>query len=126
MAGVIVLLLAVLGWMFTQRDTGDGGALREGEGELVVTTRLPGARVKVDGKDAGVTELVTATGGAAPVAMATLRMQSGAHVIEVQLGNGEPRVVPVMIRAGVQTAQYVELPDPLPAPKRPAEKTRKK
>jgi len=73
--------------------------------------------VKVDGKDAGVTPVI-------------VRLQSGPHTVEVQAagGKGEPRVVPVMIRAGVQTAQYVELPDPPPLspPKAPAEKGRKK
>ena len=118
MAGVIVLLLAVVGWLFTRPSSdggGDSGALKAGEGELVVTTRTPGAAVKVDGKDAGVTP-------------ATIRLQSGAHVIEVQMGKGEPRVVPVMIKAGVQTAQYVELTEakPLPPPKVPAEKGRKR
>src|SRR4030095_1687901 len=84
MAGVIVLLLAVVGWMFLRPSDSGGAGLRSGQGELVVTTRNPGARVKVDGKDAGATP-------------ATLRLESGPHVIEVQMGKGEPRVVPVMI-----------------------------
>jgi hypothetical protein len=110
MAAVIVLLLAAVGWLMT-RDT---GAPRAGEGELVVESRPPGARVVVDGKDSGVT----------PV---TLRLPAGAHVLEVQAGKSEPRVIPLMIRAGVQTAQYIELQQPplLPAPP-PAEKTRKR
>lgn len=112
MGGVIVLLLAVVGYMFT-RPKEDNGALRAGEGELAISTRTPGATVKVDGKDSGVTPL-------------TVRLMNGPHVIEVRLGNGEPRVVPVMIKAGVQTAQYVELPDPLPPPKAPPEKTKKR
>jgi hypothetical protein len=116
MAGVIVLLLAVVGFMFTRGGGGgDDGALRSGEGELVVTTRTPGAQVKVDGKDAGVTP-------------ATIRLTAGPHTVEVQMGKGEPRVVPVMIKAGVQTAQYVEIPDPPPIspPKAPAEKGKKR
>jgi hypothetical protein len=117
MAGVIVLLLAVVGFMFTRGGSsgGDSGALKAGEGELVVTTRTPGAQVKVDGKDAGVTP-------------ATIRLQSGPHTIEVQAGKGEPRVVPVMIRAGATTAQYVEIPDapPISPPKAPAEKGKKR
>ena len=111
MAALIVVLIGVVGWQWMGRDT--GGGLRSGQGELVVTTRNPGAAVKVDGKEAGTTP-------------ATIRLQSGPHTIEVQLGSGEPRVVPVMIKPGVQTAQYVELPDPLPPPKAPAEKTRKR
>jgi hypothetical protein len=112
MAGVIVLLIAVVGWLMMRPAT-DSGALKAGEGELVISTRNPGASVKVDGKESGVTPL-------------TVRLQSGPHSIEVRMGSGEPRVVPVMIKAGVQTAQYVELPEALPPPKPPAEKTRKR
>ena len=61
-------------------------------------SRPPGARVSVDGKERGVT----------PV---TLRLPSGAHVLEVQVGKSEPRVIPLTIQAGVQTAQYIELQD---------------
>jgi hypothetical protein len=113
MGAVIVLLLAAVGWLLMSPR--DGNALRDGEGELVVTTRNPGAAVKLDGKDVGVTP-------------ATVRLPSGAHIIEVQQGSGEPRVIPVMIRAGVQTAQYVELPEPPPLspPKAPDEQSRKR
>ncbi|HYE87754.1 MAG TPA: PEGA domain-containing protein, partial [Vicinamibacterales bacterium] len=106
---VIALLLGVIGWLSTR----DSGEPQPGEGELVVTTRAPGASVAVDGKPAGVTPL-------------TITLSSGAHVVEVKVGAGEPRVVPVMIRAGVQTAQYVEMPEPLLPPKPPAEKSRKR
>jgi hypothetical protein len=111
MGGVILLLLAVVGWMLT-RDT---GGPRSGEGELNVQSRPTGATVSVDGKQSGVTPI-------------TLRLSSGTHVLEVKLGNSEPRVIPLTIRAGVQTAQYVELqePQPISAPKPPAEKTRKR
>lgn len=111
MGAVILVLIALVGWLLT-RDT---GAPRSGEGELVVTSRPPGATVSVDGKNSGVTPI-------------TLRLASGAHVLEVKMGNSEPRVIPLMIRAGVQTAQYVELqePEPISPPKPPAEKTRKR
>ena len=89
---MIVLLLGLVGWLWT-RDT---GAPRAGEGELVVESRPPGARVSVDGTERGVT----------PV---TLRLPSGAHVLEVQVGKSEPRVIPLTIQANVQTAQYIEL-----------------
>jgi len=92
LGAVIVLLLGLVGWLWT-RDT---GAPRAGEGELVVQSRPPGARVSVDGTERGVT----------PV---TLRLPSGAHVLEVQVGKSEPRVIPLTIQANVQTAQYVEL-----------------
>lgn len=92
LGAVVLVLLGVVGWTFT-RDTGEMGA---GEGELVVTSRPEGARVKIDGEERGVTPL-------------TVRLDAGAHVVEVQTGTAEPRVIPVQIRAGVQTAQYVEL-----------------
>jgi hypothetical protein len=92
MAAVILLLLATVGWLFT-RDT---GAPREGEGELVVQSRPPGASVSVDGTQRGVTPI-------------TVRLPSGAHVLEVQVGKSEPRVIPLTIQANVQTAQYIEL-----------------
>jgi hypothetical protein len=93
--------------------TRDSGQPRSGEGELVVQSLPSGATVVVDGKPGGVTPM-------------TLRLPSGPHVLEVQAGTSEPRVIPLMIKAGVQTAQYVELPQPLPPPARPAEKTRKR
>jgi hypothetical protein len=110
MAGVIVLLLIAVGYFATR---GGGGVADSRDGEVAVTTRNPGATVRIDGKPAGVT----------PV---TVSLPPGPHVVEVQMGNGEPRVVPVMIRSGVQTAQYVELPEPLQPQKVPPEKTKKR
>ena len=72
------------------------GAGLEGEGELVVQSRPLAARVTVDGEDRGVTPL-------------TLRLPAGPHVLQVAVGGSEPRVIPLTILAGVQTAQYVEL-----------------
>ena len=92
MGAIIILLLGFVGWLWT-RET---GAPRAGEGELVVQSRPPGARVSVDGTDHGVTPI-------------TLRLSSGAHVLEVQVGKSEPRVIPLTIQANVQTAQYIEL-----------------
>jgi glucose/arabinose dehydrogenase len=94
MGAVILLLLAVVGWLFT-RNT---GGVREGEGELAVQSRPAGARVVVDGKEHGVTPI-------------TVRLPAGAHVLEVQVGKAEPRVIPLTITAGVQTSQYIELRD---------------
>lgn len=95
LAAVVVILLGGMGWLLT-RDTGDSGAMREGEGELVVQSRPPGAQVKIDGEVKGATPL-------------TVRLDAGAHVMEVQSGKAEPRVIPLTITAGVQTSQYVEL-----------------
>ena len=94
-AGVVVLLLVVIGWLWMSRGS---GGLREGEGELAVQSRPPGAKVIVDGKDQGVTPT-------------TVRLPAGAHVLEVQVGKAEPRVIPLTITAGVQTSQYIELRD---------------
>ncbi len=74
----------------------DPGAPRAGEGELVVQSRPVAARVSIDGEERGVTPL-------------TISLPSGAHVLEVQSGKSEPRVIPLTIRPGVQTAQYIEL-----------------
>ena len=95
MAAVILLLLAAVGW-FATRDT--GGGMRAGEGELAVQSRPQGARVVVDGKESGVTPT-------------TIRLPAGPHVLEVQVGKSEPRVIPLTITAGVQTSQYIELRD---------------
>jgi hypothetical protein len=65
-------------------------------GELVVQSRPLGATVTLDDKDLGTT----------PV---TVRLSPGTYTLKVQLGTAEPRVIPVQIRAGVQTVQYLEL-----------------
>ena len=67
-----------------------------GDGELVVKSRPEGAAVSIDDKDRGVTPL-------------TVRLSPGAHVLQVKAGSAEPRVIPLAIRAGTQTAQYVEM-----------------
>jgi hypothetical protein len=72
------------------------GAPPAGQGELVIQSRPAGARISIDSEDRGVTPL-------------TLGLPAGAHVIEVQIGRSEPRVIPITIRTGVQTAQYIEL-----------------
>ena len=92
LVGLVVLLLAIVGYQFTRGPA----APLEGEGELVVTSRPASARVVVDGEERGVTPI-------------TVPLPSGAHVLEVQIGTSEPRVIPLTIRAGVQTSQYIEL-----------------
>lgn len=93
LAGVVIVLLGVMGWLLTRSSS---GALGAGEGELVVQSRPEGAQVKIDGEIKGKTPL-------------TVRLDAGAHVMEVQSGKSEPRVIPLMITGGVQTSQYVEL-----------------
>ena len=98
--GWLALILAVLAlfqsgviWFWNRSE---GPTPSAGEGELVVQSRPTSARVSIDGDDRGVTPL-------------TLRLSSGTHVLELQTGKSEPRVIPLTIRAGMQTAQYVEL-----------------
>ncbi len=87
-----VLQSGVVLWLWNR----DPGAPRAGEGELVVQSRPVAARVSINGEERGVTPL-------------TLALPAGAHVLEVQSGKSEPRVIPLTIRPGVQTAQYIEL-----------------
>ena len=97
-ARVVAALLALtvaetafLGWTLT-RPTESLGS----DGELVVQSRPEGATVVIDDREHGVTPL-------------TVRVSPGTHVLQVRAGSAEPRVIPLQIRAGVQTAQYVEL-----------------
>lgn len=89
---VAVFQTLVMLWLWNRAPA----AARAGQGELVVQSRPLSARVSVDGEERGVTPL-------------TLSLPSGAHVLEVQIGTSEPRVIPLTIQSGVQTAQYIEL-----------------
>lgn len=92
MAAFAVLEAVVIGWLWTRPSK----PAVAGEGELVVQTRPASARVSIDGDDRGVSPL-------------TARLSPGTHVLEVRVGRSEPRVIPLTILAGVQTAQYIEL-----------------
>jgi PEGA domain len=94
---VLFLQAGVIAWYWSRPGPGPAA----GEGELVVTSRPDAAQVIVDGSARGVTPL-------------TVTLSAGAHVVEVRAGTGEPRVIPLMIRANVQTAQYVELQEAVP------------
>jgi hypothetical protein len=94
---VLLLQASVIGWYWTRPAPGPV----EGEGELVVTSRPSEAQVIVDGAERGVTPL-------------TVTLPAGTHVVEVRAGKSEPRVIPLTIRANVQTAQYVELQEAAP------------
>jgi hypothetical protein len=97
--GVLLMQAAAIGWFCSRPAPGPA----PGEGELVVTSRPAGATVVIDGSERGATPL-------------TITLDAGPHVVEVRAGSGEPRVIPLVIRANVQTAQYVELQDPAPPP----------
>lgn len=93
-AALLVVALLQTGfivWSATRPSENLGG-----DGELVVTSRPEGAAVTIDDRHHGVT----------PV---TVRLSPGAHVLQVRAGSAEPRVIPLAIRAGTQTAQYVEM-----------------
>jgi hypothetical protein len=97
--GVLLLQASVIGWYWSRPAPGPV----EGEGELVVTSRPAAAKVIVDGSERGETPL-------------TVTLSAGPHVVEVRAGTSEPRVIPLVIRANVQTAQYVELQEAVPVP----------
>ncbi len=91
LVAVAVAQAVLAGWLWSRPSSGLGG-----DGELVVQSRPDGARVVIDDREHGVTPL-------------TIRVSPGAHVLQVRAGTSEPRVIPLLIRPGVQTAQYVEL-----------------
>lgn len=91
LVALAVAQAAAIGWLAT-RPTEHLGS----DGELVVQSRPEGATVAIDDREHGVTPL-------------TVRVSPGTHVLQVRAGSAEPRVIPLQIRAGVQTAQYVEL-----------------
>jgi hypothetical protein len=86
-----MLQSGVLMWLWSHPP----GA-QTGLGELTVQSRPSSARVIVDGEDQGITPT-------------SVKLQPGAHVLEIRVGNSSSRVLPVTIQAGVQTAQYIEL-----------------
>lgn len=88
---LVVVEAAVIFWLWNRSSDS-----LVGNGELSVQSRPVGARVSVDDDEVGVT----------PV---TVRLSPGTYTLKVQVGNAEPRVIVVQIRAGVQTAQYLEL-----------------
>ena len=92
LVALVVVLSAAALWLWNREP----GEPRAGEGQLSVQSRPVGARVVVDGNQRGVTPL-------------TVALPSGAHVLEVQIGTSEPRVIPLTIRAGVLSEQYIEL-----------------
>ena len=91
-AGAIALIEAVaIAWLLS-----GGGAASLDRGELVVQSRPVAARVTIDGEERGITPY-------------TSELSPGSHVLEVRVGQSEPRVIPLMIRGGMQTSLYVEL-----------------
>lgn len=92
LALIVLLQAGLIAWLW-QREP---AAPLSTTGELVVESRPEAARVSIDGEERGVTPF-------------RLELAPGAYVLQVAVGGAEPRVIPLTIRAGVQTAQYVEL-----------------
>ena len=91
-----ILLLAGVGYFMMGRSSTAKPAGNTNTGSLVITTNPPGALTFIDGQSKGQTPL-------------TLTLAAGAHTIELR-GGGEPRTIPITVTAGMQFAQYVELP----------------
>jgi hypothetical protein len=94
--GIAAVLVAcaeagALGWLVAR----DRPALLA-RGELVVQSRPAAARVTIDGEERGLTPYTT-------------ELSAGTHILEIRVGRSEPRVIPLLIRAGVQSGVYVEL-----------------
>jgi hypothetical protein len=90
-----VIITAAAGVFASRRFLPEPAAAPE-NGTLVITTSPPGAQVFVDGRPKGVTPLA-------------LTLSAGAHSVQLR-GSGEPRTIPVMIAAGKEVAQYLDLP----------------
>jgi serine/threonine protein kinase len=96
LGGVAVVLSAlVVGGALTAKRVGARPSATA-TGTLVITTNPAGARAVVDGQPRGTTPL-------------TIALPVGTHRVEL-LGAGAPRAIPVTIAAGMQVAQYIDLP----------------
>jgi len=97
----VVIAIAGGGWFATQYFTSPT-PIGASVGTLNVDSNPPGAQVVVDGEVRGTT----------PV---NLTLKAGAHTLELH-GAGEPRVIPLIVAAGSQVSQYIELPKTGPSP----------
>lgn len=91
LVALAVLEGLAIAWLISR-----GGPAILDRGELIVQTRPVAARVTIDGEERGITPYTT-------------ELSAGSHILEVRVGRSEPRVIPLMIRPGVQTGLYVEL-----------------
>lgn len=91
-AALALVEAALIAYMMTRENA---PALTD-RGQLVVRTRPVAARVVIDGEERGLTPYNT-------------ELSAGTHILEVRVGRAEPRVVPVQIRAGVESNIYLEL-----------------
>lgn len=100
-AAAVVIAIAGGGWFAAQYFTSPT-PIGASVGTLNVDSNPPGAQVVVNGEVRGTT----------PV---SLTLKAGAHTLELR-GEGEPRVIPLMVAAGSQVSQYIELPKTGPSP----------
>jgi hypothetical protein len=97
-----VLIALVGGGIFAFQYFNSPATIGASVGTLIVDSNPPGVQVVVDGEARGST----------PV---TLTLKAGAHTLELR-GEGEPRVIPLIVSAGAQVSQYIELPKTGPSP----------
>jgi hypothetical protein len=95
-AAVALVAVAGAGIPAVRHFSGAGATPASADGTLTVNTNPPGAKVFVDGVERGVTPLSVA-------------LKPGTHGLELR-GDGTPRLMPIMMPAGAQLSQYIELP----------------
>jgi hypothetical protein len=98
----LALLVLIGGGMYAFQYFASPAPIGASVGTLIVDSNPPGAQVVVDGEPRGTTP-------------ANLTLKAGAHTLELR-GAGEPRVIPLMVAAGSQVSQYIELPKTGPSP----------
>jgi hypothetical protein len=96
LALVAVTLVAIGEGVFIWMTRAGASALPSSWGVLAIDSHPAGAVVVVDGRERGTTPT-------------ELKLPEGAHIVELRTG-GEPRVLPVTIKAGVTHSHYIEMP----------------
>jgi len=92
---VVVLAVFTAAGMFVVRRRASASALTAGAGTLTVQSNPAGVPLDIDGKASGVTP-------------ATVSLPAGTHTILLRAG-GQPRTMSVVVAAGAQMSQYIEL-----------------
>ena len=96
LAAAAVVLVALAGAGVTAARRFATAPAPVNDGTLIMTTNPPGAKLFVDGVERGVTPL-------------TVPLKAGSHALELR-GDGPPRLMPILMTAGAQVSQYIELP----------------
>jgi len=110
LGGLLALTVLIAGSVAAGRRLGaTPSASRPTTGTLDIRTNPTGARVAVDGEPRGSTPI-------------TLTLAEGPHQVNVS-AQGQSRTLDVSITPGSLTAQFIELPQPPPAPAPPAQTT---